>query len=287
MKKLILFLFFLFISLKLTAQEPFDVSCFDPPKISVKKMNFTTFRYGMKENNEDSLSNSSIPNAYYFNQGGVNVNLFGDNVFPSLNFKMVQYRLCIYENKEGAKTYIPFLIVSRMGVDNDSVNNNSVQSATGFEGSPLTFRVMESFRLNVGKSNNFSGGFICDLRGMMYKKDETRMTKYGGGVYLAAGLKYSGEGDVRAENNLQSYGGQWSFSALLNMFYTSDPLIRKNLFSEDTYNRVSNGAQFILKFSPFDVAAKMFSLYLSYQYLFGAIPKSQDKQILKLSIGVN
>jgi hypothetical protein len=304
MKKLYILIFVIiiksFFCYSLLAQEPFDVPTIDDST-------FKTIDYSKGEGKPldfskafiDSIPTSTIKgfrnNIKSFSKINFGITTTDGSIVPNLNVNIVQYRLCLfswiasknsdsktryYKKGDTIRFYLPFLLISKFNTNYDSTNIATISDMTSFMGSPLTLRFMPSYVFNIGLENTLTIGHSSDLRTIFYKDSTSQVLKTDFGYYGTLGIKYSGRGNVRA-NDGQSFNGTWSMSGLIYIFKTNKN-IQKQLF--ENQNNLSSGFEVIFKFKVLETQVTQFNIYASMQYQFNK-PKNLNPYMFKINIG--
>jgi hypothetical protein len=289
---IITILFACIFTMTMHAQEPFDVPCIDYPKFTT--IDFTNNFIEVESNTNNSISN----NIRSFSQQSLGLSATGGTLIPSINVNIIQYRLGlfsylaksdkIYKNSNDIKFregdtirfYLPLLLISKFNTNYDTANLATITDMTSFIGSPLTMRFMPSYTCRVGLENTFTIGHSSDFRTILYQDSLSQKLKTGFGYYGTIGLKYAGRGEVRDETGT-SYEGNWSISALLYTFITSQE-VQKQLF--ENQNKAASGIETIFKFKVAETKVTRFNIYASAQYQFNE-NGTENPFIFKIGIG--
>lgn len=270
------------------SQEPFDIPTID--YATYKTIDFRNTYIGSQTiKNSSDIKNQPV----VFTQQNLNFSIDGnsDYFLPSANLNLIKYRLRVYTTTakktkknynvgDTIRFYIPLIILSNLSINYDSLNVTSLLDATGFVGSPFTFRIMPSYDIKIGLENTLTFGHISDLRTVLISDSITNSLKAEFGYYGALGIKYSGKGEVRDESGLK-HEGNWSVSCLAYMFYGTD-YSKDYLFKEDKNNL--SGLEFIFKFKLIDTKLTRFNLSASAKYQFENI-NDISPFIFKIGIG--
>ena len=271
-------------------QEPFDIPTVDYP--TYKTVDFRTTFIGLEtEKKTKDIKNQPVA----LTQQNLNFNIDGNanSFLPSANLNLIKYRLRVYtkkaeksNSKRGYNTgdtiryYLPLVLISNLSINYDSLNLTSLLDATGFVGSPFTFRLMPSYNFKIGLENTLTIGHISDLRTILIKDSINNDLKAEFGYYGVLGLKYSGKGEVRDESGLK-HEGTWSVSCLTYLFSGSD-YSKEYLFTEN--QDVLLGLEFIFKFKLIDTKITRFNLTASAKYQFEH-PDDISPFVFKIGIG--
>ncbi|MEP7198011.1 MAG: hypothetical protein ABI851_15945 [Saprospiraceae bacterium] len=290
------FLLLISCNMDLICQEPFDVPCIDFPII--QKIDYTsTFIGSIVDVQSSSISKPAL-NFQPFNQQNVGMTITNSLLIPNININLIQYRLGLfsfkskkdrkyinsedfkYKKDDVIRIYLPLIIISKFNTNYDSTNIATVSDMTGFNGSPLTMRLMPSYTVPIGLENSITFGQTSDLRTIIYKDKISGKMKPDFGYYGSIGIKFAGRGEVRDEFGT-SYEGNWSFSALLYAFIIDSRI--QNQISQFNEN-IPMGLESIFKFKLVETKITKFNLYGSAQYQFEH-EENVSPFILKLGIG--
>ncbi len=293
MKSILAFFFISIAIVDANAQEPFDVPTVDYPKTKI--IDYTKTFGLVSTVNTSTISTTNL--AAFSNQ---NLSLLinsdnqkdVNNSFPSINLNLIQYRLGLFTFKakkgrpsvnvvtgDTIRVFMPLILMSKFTLNYDSLNYASLNDATSFAGSPITFRIMPSHTFKVGLENTFTIGLVGDLRGIILNDSTNSNTDFEFGAYYSFGVKYSGKGDVRDETG-QSFIGKWSLSGLLYGF-SGSKTSNNELYGGQTGLR---GLELIFKFKVLDTKLTRFNLFANTQYQFDHLT-DQSPWIFKFGIG--
>ncbi len=245
------------------AQEPFSVACYDAAgKI---RINFSTFRIGdtvTAETNADSLAEArrNISALSSTNIGAVLAPTANSLSFtPTISSNLIRYRLGIFTSADGSHYYLPLFLISKLASNYDSSNHTSSVDATNYEGSPLTVRLMPSWKFQVGRDNALFVGAIADFRAVIFRDSTSEITNIGTGFYGAVGVRYGGLGDVRTGDGT-TVQGDWSLSLLAYTAVASGNLQR--MITADTARNLY-GLEGLLQFRVNQGGPSQFNFFLS------------------------
>lgn len=218
---------------------------------------------GRKSNKNDSLG--------FFKYNGLTLNIInkGENRL-SVNSQVLYYKLYMCNPKEADSIQkyrfnIPFLVITKLSNNYDSVNASSSLDVLDYEAAPITLRIMPSFNKTFANYTDvfYWGGYV-DLRVLnLYspsKKNYDMEFIGSGGI----GFTYQGYGEAGSYNpNGESAPGRYSLSVILQGAKGKKEVIQR-LFNTDKDYVFSVQSYFIFKTkenSPLNIK-------IGYQYFF-------------------
>ncbi len=287
MRKLIVIvaLNLLFTNSGLMSQVPFTTLSKEPRYLKVQQVGEelkyfsvdTITEKSLKENIEnsyaipDNILKTDSKNFDFFKNNSISTTILNkDYNRASISSKVLHYKLYIAnpqeKNKYRKNRYnLPLLIVARLSTSYDSISSSNAFDAIDYEASPVTVRLMPSFKKSFKyyKDKIFAGVY-ADLRGLnMYNKEDAKHSLELIGSY-GIGLTYQGEGDASDYSAEGEYvPGRFSFSVMFQIAGGDKDIIQR-LF--ETNNNYVTALQAFLYFK---VARNShLNFKLGYQYLF-------------------
>jgi hypothetical protein len=277
MRALIISLAMVMIPTLILAQDPFSITTVeDNTKVIKKRMIVGVEEYTW---NADTPDNILLLRQQLF---GASASSDNSNANISVNF--IQYRLGLFTSRDSTsgkikRYYLPLLVLTKLQTNYDD-NYAAADDATGYDGSPLTLRLMPSKMWTIGKDNTLMAGVILDGRAIAYKDTNEVDTQFGAAFYGAIGITYAGIGDARDQSG-QVRDGTWS-AALLAYFSTASKSIREAVFKDGD---PVGGFEFMLRFTVADSEYAKFNLFGSIKWMSQGMIDTDDDVIYKLAVG--
>jgi hypothetical protein len=217
--------------------------------------------------------------ALFFRNNSLGGDIISGSSIVRMSSNVLYYKLYFYGSKTKDKRYFfPLLIVSRLASKYDSANVTSAIDALDYEGSPISIRLMPSWKKKVGDENQIFYGLIADYRGLNIVKSPGNY-KYEQGFYCAGGFTYGGNGSGQELGSGEVTPGVWTFSALVEFFTSSSSVISEMYDTKENYVLSAQGI-----FNFFAGKDSGFNIKAGAQYFFSD-PLNAQKFSLKLAIG--
>lgn len=296
MKTQIFIVIFCLSSLFSKAQTPFTTLVKEPRFVTNgKNQTFLAVENEEKIKNfvNDSITNSEIKptkknDIDFFKNNGISLNIInkGDNRY-SASSQVIHYKLYVAnpteENKYRINRYnIPLMLISKLSTSYDSISASSAIDVLDYEGSPITLRIMPSFRKAFKTYNDvFYFGLYTDLRGINIHSPSNNSYKMDfigtGGI----GITYQGDGAAGTFNSNGEYEeGRYSISAIFQVATGKKEIINK-LFNTDKDYVTSFQSYFLFRINE----KSKLNMKIGYQYFFQPTLNG-TKSNFSLSIGI-
>lgn len=221
----------------------------------------------------------------FFKNNNLSLNLAneGENRL-SLNSDIIHYKLYVANPNEN-NTYrynkynIPLILISKISTSNDSISKSSAYDILDYNASPITLRIMPSFKTNFHTINDvIYFGFYSDIRGIQTHSDSINLS------YISSnglGLTYQGDSEgAKVSENGDYIQGRYSLS-LMYQFATGNNKLIKSLFeTEKGYVSAIQGI-FVIKLGN----DNPLNLRVGYQYYFAPILNG-SKSNFSIALGI-
>ena len=223
----LLFLCLFTTSMNIFSQTPFTTLVEEPRDL--KKNIDGSYSAFTGDKSAQGFDTSSIvendDNSSFFNDSSISMSVLSTGeTRASISANVLHYKLnfLVPNNENTKKKYkynIPLLLISKLSSNYDSINAPNAIDALDYEASPVTLRIMPSYKLPNGKTykrNVYIGAYL-DVRGLNMKDVDNNDTSidivYSGGI----GFTFESEGEAGKYNRqYKKYKkGNWSFSSML------------------------------------------------------------------------
>lgn len=297
MKKVFLLLAVLLYSCFCTAQTPFTTLVKDPRLLKVREENGKFFYKAVYDKKVlDSFFDSTLKDKetytttqktelMFFKNNSLALNLAnkGENRM-SINSEVIHYKLFIANPNNNNryrynKVNIPLLLISKISTSSDTIAKSSAYDILDYNGSPLTVRIMPSWKKDFVNFNDvIYYGFYLDLRGIQTTPDKLNLD-----YIWSSGLGFTYQGDsegAKVSENGDYLQGKYSFSVIYQVATGNDTVI-KSLF--DTSGKFVSALQgfFIIKLGN----DNPLNLRIGYQYYMKEILNG-SKSNLSIALGI-
>lgn len=295
-------------SILTVGQTPFTTLLKEPRIIAVKKVDgkeiyravndtLTTYQFFNKPDelaanllsadsvNVDSYRTSDKKEILFFKNNNFALNLAneGENRV-SLNSEVVHYKLYVINpNEQNTYRYnkynIPLLLISKISTSSDTISKSSAYDILDYNGSPLTLRIMPSWKFQFKNLNDLIYlGLYSDLRGIQTDSNKLNLE------YLwSSGFGFTYQGDsegAKVTENGDYIQGKYSIS-IMYQYATGNDKIIQSLFNTTEKSVSALQGFFIIKLGN----DNPLNLRVGYQYYFSEILNG-SKSNLSIALGI-
>jgi hypothetical protein len=295
-KQIFLFALMCIITINTFSQTPFTTTVKEP-RFLEKTLNgrfiaikdVTTIINFVDSGTQDNSKKESKKNDIdFFKNNGISLNLINKGEARySASSQVIFYKLYIANPNEDNKYRInrynlPLMLISKLSSNYDSLGASSAIDVLDYEASPVTLRIMPSFKKGFKTYNDvFYWGFYTDVRGINLQKPSENaysMDFVGSG---GIGLTYQGDGAAGTYNTNGEYeSGRYSISLIYQVATGSKDIIGRLFKTDKTYVTSLQGF-FLFKI---DEKSKL-NLKIGYQHFFQPTATG-NKSNFSINIGI-
>jgi len=243
-----------------------------------------------KETEDNTVTtNDNKENADFFKNSSLALSIYNDNeTRASISAQVIYYKINLFTpldpKSKNFRYNIPLMLISKLSTNYDSISASSAIDVLDYEASPITLRIMPSFKLSKNKtySQITTFGFYADARSITINNNNPDIENVTS-IIGSGGIGFTFQGDGQAgeyNQNSELENGNWSFSLMYQGAF-GDKTFIQSLF--DTKNNFVTSFQSYFLFKVDDKSK--FNLKVGYQHFFQK-SIAGNKNMFSIAIGI-